>query len=66
MTRHTLALIALLAGLCSACAAAAHGSQPARRLLPQAPAADQAVMVIPDNTLTGHGALATPDGLMHF
>lgn len=26
----------------------------------------QTVAVIPDNVLTGHGALATPDGVGHF
>lgn len=26
----------------------------------------QVVIAIPDNALTGHGALATPDGAAHF
>ena len=71
MNRKTLARIALLVGLAAAFAASAHpliGAEMMRAYAPsqQAPASDSGLVVIPANTLTGRGAIATRDGVAHF
>ena len=64
MNRTAAVLVTLLALALVARAAAAE----ARVLRSfKAPCAQvQAAMLIPDNLLTGHGALATPDGVGRF
>lgn len=64
MNRHAAILVTLLALALVARAATAEV-----RILKsfKAPCATaQSAMVIPDNVLTGHGAIATPDGMARF
>jgi len=56
MTLLTLALVA------RAAAVEAKGLKALQACCPQT----QAPIVIPDNVLTGHGAIATPEGVAHF
>jgi hypothetical protein len=61
-------IAAILATLL-ALALVAHAASAEARILKtfKAPCATvQVPIAIPDNTLTGHGAVATPDGVAHF
>ena len=67
MNRKTFALVSLaillaLTLLSRAATAEAHAVRGLKAACP----AVQGVAIIPDNPLTGHGALATPDGVGHF
>jgi hypothetical protein len=66
MNRKTfvLASLVILAAVTLVGRAASAEARVLKSFKPCAPA--QTVMVIPDNVLTGHGALATPDGIAHF
>ena len=68
MNRKTFALasLATLLALALVGRAAAAEARVLTSFKPCAPAQAQIVMVIPDNALTGHGALATPGGIAHF
>ncbi|MFI4921574.1 MAG: hypothetical protein ACHQAZ_08035 [Gammaproteobacteria bacterium] len=62
---RTAAILATLLAL----ALVAHAASAEARILKtfKAPCATvQASITIPDNALTDHGAIATPDGLAHF
>ena len=66
MNRKTfvLASLAILVAFVLIGRAASAEARALQRLKTCTPA--QTVAVIPDNVLTGHGALATPDGVGHF
>lgn len=71
MNRTVLALAALLSVLLTGYTVAGHAAQEAAlvhalRAPHPAQAAGQPPIAIPDNLLTGHGAMATPDGRVHF
>jgi len=70
MNKTSFTLAVLLSLLAAGHAAASHASQEAalvRALRAPHPArAGTAPIAIPDNSLTGRGAIATPDGQVHF
>lgn len=71
MNRTAIALAVLLSVLLAGYTAASHASRETALVqVLRAPRptrnTDQPLMVIPDNTLTGHGAIATANGVAHY
>lgn len=71
MNKPIVFLAVLLCTLLAGHSAAGHASEAeslvrALRAPQAARGADQAFMAIPSNTLTGQGAIATPDGRIHY